>query len=358
MADTTKPIAPIVTATLTQRVVLRWKGASDNVGVSRYEVWDGPIFLRTLVSTTREYTTPPLSSGEHKLRVVVYDAAGNYANSLDAIVIVPVAERVPEVVETPPPVVTSPPSSSFKFNNLIFVDHFDTLDTTKWSLYNGEGHAFNGLRKPSQWAVRGDVPNVNGGCLVGTTDWVDIPTALSLIPAGLQQWKKDKLVNIINASNGAILTPGMSCRKTGVLYGRFEVRMRTEVDETGITASNFLTWPDDQDWPAHGEMNIWETTGIGNAARNPMMSYIHYGSDNRQKPFEHAVSGADWHTIIAEWTPDYIKIWRDGVLVWTMTDKIAIPLWPHHPCLQLDGLRNANPRKAIRVFYDYVKIYQ
>jgi hypothetical protein len=79
MADTSKPIAPVVTASA--RIVLKWSGARDNIAIARYEAWDGTTFLKALASTTRQYTTPPLSPGRHKLRIVAYDAAGNYANS-------------------------------------------------------------------------------------------------------------------------------------------------------------------------------------------------------------------------------------------------------------------------------------
>lgn len=85
MADTTKPRAATLVGAMVNRVELSWSGASDNVGVARYEAWDngpnGDKFLRTLDRDTRRYTTPPLEPGVHKLRIVTYDAAGNLANS-------------------------------------------------------------------------------------------------------------------------------------------------------------------------------------------------------------------------------------------------------------------------------------
>lgn len=81
MADTTKPVAPTVTVTLGARAQLDWRGASDNVGIDHYKVFDGATFLRQLARTTRRWTTPTLAPGVHSLRVVAYDAAGNYANS-------------------------------------------------------------------------------------------------------------------------------------------------------------------------------------------------------------------------------------------------------------------------------------
>lgn len=81
MADTTKPRPATLTGAMVNRVELNWAGASDNVGVAKYEAWDGDKFLRTLGRDTRTYTTPPLDPGVHKLRIVTYDAAGNPANS-------------------------------------------------------------------------------------------------------------------------------------------------------------------------------------------------------------------------------------------------------------------------------------
>lgn len=78
-----KPIPPVVTASA--RIVMEWKGARATVpgrSIAKYEAWDGATWLRTLASTTRQYTTPPLSPGRHALRIVAYDTAGELANSL------------------------------------------------------------------------------------------------------------------------------------------------------------------------------------------------------------------------------------------------------------------------------------
>ncbi len=99
MADTIKPRPPVATAEVNYRVVLRWAGASDNVSVDHYKVFDGPTFLKKVMG--RICTTPPLTPGLHELRVVAYDAAGNYANSNIVR------------VNVPGPVKSSAPSASF-----------------------------------------------------------------------------------------------------------------------------------------------------------------------------------------------------------------------------------------------------
>lgn len=79
MADTIRPIPPNVTATLAAVVDLKWSGARDNVSVDHYKVFDNATFLKTVKG--RSCRTPPLTPGKHSLRIVAYDAAGNYANA-------------------------------------------------------------------------------------------------------------------------------------------------------------------------------------------------------------------------------------------------------------------------------------
>lgn len=306
--------APVLTGTAGDGSIdLAWTVASGSV--KRFEVWLNNAWAAQLTPDVRSWRKTGLVNGTPvSARVVAYDDSG--LKNSNTITLTPAGAA---------------PAAGFRFNTLVFEDDFATLDLAKWSLYDGQGHAGNGLRDPKCWAV-GSADGANGNALIGTAFW--------------------------DAAVGKIRAPGMSCRKLGILHGRFEVRMRTEVDPSGVTASNFLTWPDDGIWPAHGENNVWETTGRGNATRSPMMSYIHYGAANSQKSFEHPVSGADWHTVAMEWAENRIDIWRDGALVWSMTDKAAIPTWPHHACLQLDALANRDPGKPIRVYYDHVRIYE
>ena len=58
-----------------------------------------------------------------------------------------------------------------------------------------------------------------------------------------------------------------------------------------------------------------------------------------------------------DWTTESIKIYRDGNIVWELTDKKAIPQVPHHLCLQLDALKKiiGDP---VKMYVDWVRIYQ
>jgi hypothetical protein len=262
---------------------------------------------------------------------------------------------VETVSPTPPPVEVPPPlpPSEFKYNTLVFEDNFDNvLDTTKWSRYFGAGHAGNGLRHPSAWSIE-EAEGASGKALVCTARWVDGPTALSMAPSWFSTTQKDKI------RNGAVIAGGMS-HFLDFMYGRVEVRSRVEGDPLGVTQCYFpLSWPGSNNWPAEGEVNIFETTGSNPDGRSPMKAYAHYSAQNLQKYFSYeGVSGLDWHTVMYEWAPDYLKFWVDGILRWTMTDPIAIPRWLHHICLQLDAMKNVPMAAPVRGFVDYVRIWR
>jgi hypothetical protein len=57
-----------------------------------------------------------------------------------------------------------------------------------------------------------------------------------------------------------------------------------------------------------------------------------------------------------EWEPNAIRIYRDGALVWTVSDASAIPDVAHHLCIQLDAFKtwvSGAPRMQV----DDVRIY-
>jgi hypothetical protein len=58
-----------------------------------------------------------------------------------------------------------------------------------------------------------------------------------------------------------------------------------------------------------------------------------------------------------EWTSGSIKMYRDSVLVWTMTDKEAIPKVSHHLCIQLDAFK-PTMTGVVHMYVDWVKIYR
>jgi hypothetical protein len=58
-----------------------------------------------------------------------------------------------------------------------------------------------------------------------------------------------------------------------------------------------------------------------------------------------------------EWTASSIKIYRDGRLAWTVTDRAIIPDVAHHLSMQLDAFKKTMSG-TVRMQVDWVKIYK
>ncbi|MDQ3851171.1 MAG: glycoside hydrolase family 16 protein [Actinomycetota bacterium] len=207
---------------------------------------------------------------------------------------------------------------------LVFEDTFDgtTLNTSEWAPYDSPGHAGRGLRRPSAFSLDGD------GNLVVTARMVD----------------------------GQIVSGGMALGRD-YTYGRFEFRVRTEPDPTGTMSGVVLTWPESGRWPVDGENDIYET-GSDPGTRSPFFTFVHYGETNEQHLYRHEADASRWHTMAMDWTRSAIRIYRDGELVWTLTDPAAIPHVAHHLCIQLDPTATRTLTAPVRMLVDYVRIYQ
>jgi hypothetical protein len=202
-----------------------------------------------------------------------------------------------------------------------FEDDFTgtVLNPVAWSPYIGSGHAGNGLRRASQ-------VKVENGCLVITA----------------------QMINGILHSGGVV-------HRSAYTYGRYELRIRADRDASAATSAVALTWPADGIWPEHGENDIYET-GV-DPDRTPFYSFVHYDAANLQRYFSHHVDGSQWHVMAMEWHAGAIRIYRDGELVWTLTDRYAIPDVAHKLAFQLDALK-PSMGAPVRMYVDYVRIYR
>lgn len=240
----------------------------------------------------------------------------------------------PTPTPTPTPVGSPPLPSGW---TLAFEDNFDgsagtAPDSTKWNLYNSPGHAGNGLRRPSQCKQDGN------GLLVLTAEAKTDPA-----DGVLKTW-----------------SCGMSAKPPGhTIYGRFESRVRTEVDLSGTMSGLTLTWPDSGDSHLDGELD-WYETGHG-TSRNPFYSYLH--SENCpsgttcQTQIVHNADATQWHTMTMDWTASAIKIYRDGVLIGTLTDAAKIPDVYHHAVTQLDAFNTRPIPSVVHEYVDYLRVY-
>lgn len=206
---------------------------------------------------------------------------------------------------------------------LLFDEEFNGpfLNTLNWSPYNSLGHAGNGLRRPSALTV-------SNGMLAITANMV----------------------------YGQLVSGGMSHRRN-YIYGRYEFRVRTDTDPTGTTSGIVLTWPQRQWSPEFTENDVYET-GAGRNTRWPFRTFIHYGRTNSQKYFDHRASAAQWHTMTMDWRRSALKIYRDGVLVWALRKRSHIPDVPHHVSIQLDARSTRTLTTPVRMYVDYVRIYE
>jgi beta-glucanase (GH16 family) len=207
---------------------------------------------------------------------------------------------------------------------LLFEDNFygTKLNTASWSTYNGPGYNGHGLRRPYQ-----------------------------VKPDG-----RGNLVISAQMINNAVITGGMTNRINRT-YGLYEFRVRVEPDPTHNMSGAVLTWPQSGRWPQDGENDIYET-GTYNP-RYPFFSFIHFGNTaSTQHSYKHPADANQWHTMAMDWSKYAIKIYRDGQLVWNVTDPAAIPHVPHHLCIQLDALGGGKLTQRVRMAVDWVRIYQ
>jgi beta-glucanase (GH16 family) len=293
--------------TTSTRAVLRFSVSSRTASCDR----DGSRFRAC--SSPIAYNG--LSSGSHSFRIRAANRHGTTRIGVASTVLAPSSR-------TPPP--ASPPATAPGGRRLVFADDFDgtVLNAMSWRPYNSAGNAGNGLRRGSAIQLDG------GGSLVITAQMVD----------------------------GQLVSGGMSHRQS-YTYGWFEFRVRTEPDPSGTMSGVVLTWPESGRWPVDGENDIYET-GANAETRFPFHSYVHYGAANNQYRFTHDADAAQWHTMAMDWRPDAISFYRDGTLVATLSDVAAIPDVAHHLAVQLDATATRELTMPVRMFVDYVRVYQ
>ncbi|MDX6683803.1 MAG: hypothetical protein QOG94_3842 [Solirubrobacteraceae bacterium] len=255
------------------------------------------------VNTARDgspvaFSLAPLSAGDHTVTAQVEKVDGSKETASGAFVI----------AAPPPP--------------LLFSDEFNgtSLDTDAWAPYVSRGHSGNGLRRGSAFSLA-------DGNLVVTAKMVD----------------------------GQIVSGGMRHR-VDYKYGRYVFRVRTDVDPTGTMSGVVLTWPKLQRLPQFTENDIYET-GAGLNTRTPFRSFVHYGITNQQKYFVHTADASEWHIMEMDWRQKSLKIYRDGNLVWTVTNEAVIPDVLHHVSIQLDARHERKLTRTVRMYVDYIRIY-
>jgi chitodextrinase len=83
-ADTQAPSAPssLTASTKKTQILLSWKAATDNVGVTGYEVWRNGTKIASTAATS--YSETP-AAGTYTYSVIAYDAAGNRSAASNSV---------------------------------------------------------------------------------------------------------------------------------------------------------------------------------------------------------------------------------------------------------------------------------
>ncbi len=196
------------------------------------------------------------------------------------------------------------------------VEDFDgTL--SNWGVYDGPGHAGNGRRSPSATSVSGGILRITGD------------------------------------ANGT--TGGLAWRLGNAQYGRWEARVKSPVADPAYNAV-MLLWPDAENWPVGGEVDVMETS---DETRQKTDFFLHYGKADHQLHGEKVIDATQWHNWAVEWTPTRITGYVDGVAWFSTTRTDALPPGPMHLALQLDwfpGSGSAAVRQS-EMQVDWVRYY-
>jgi hypothetical protein len=334
--DTIAPTFPSgailnASAASSTQVNLSWTAATDNVGVVGYNILRNGVVIAQIGNVTSYNDTTVIASTQYTYNVQARDAAGNTSTNLTAS--------------------AGTPGSTGGGWELVYQDDFNSLDTSSaspssWYLYSGTGHAGNGLRQPGAISVANGILSI---------------TAKNIDSDG-------------NGTLDKVSSGGMSNRMN-MTYGKYEARVKTDADPSGIMSGVLLTWPGISDNNAlYGENDYYET-GTKAGTRNPFYSYIHWPNSpatSYQTQFTHNSDGTQWHRVVMEWTAEYINIKvyssPDNGTETLVSDKTLresddpardnIPDVAHHATIQLDAFSTALLGQNVVMQVDYIKAYK
>lgn len=314
--------APVLRGTAGDGLIdLSWTLASGTPKF--FEVWINDRWVTQVAAGDRSWRKTGLPNGTALVvRVVVYDGVG-YRNS-NNVSLTPTAAGAVVVSEPPPPIVS-------RYNTPVLdEDWLHGIDPQRWSIYTTPGdHADEpGVRAASAWTTA-------NGLLVCTAR---------------------------NQADGQIVTGGMSHRMD-LRGGRWEFRIRTDADPTQSLSGVGLLWPQkDGDRfasRAEGEFDVYETErGL---TRRPFRSFLHFGyPQDLQQGWTHDADASEWHTMTVDWEPDAprMRVFRDDILVATITDPARMPRRGEHLAFQLDAFERRALLAPVRMEVGRVRVLQ
>lgn len=132
--DTAAPTAPTLAAsgTTTNSTVLSWSGATDNVAVTGYDVYQGSTLIGSTASTT--FTVTGLTaSTTYSFTVIAKDAAGNFSPSSNAV---SVTTSAPDTTAPTAPTLSASGTTTTA-TNLSWIGATDNVAVTGYDVFRG-----------------------------------------------------------------------------------------------------------------------------------------------------------------------------------------------------------------------------
>jgi hypothetical protein len=195
--------------------------------------------------------------------------------------------------------------------NQIFADDF----TSNVSL----GSGFPSGAYDNTWGTYGDIADNSGQSYYDNAKSVSVSNGeldIYMHTAG----SENMCGEMYPASNGSRISQ---------TYGMYSVRYR--VDLTNGYGGVWLLWPQDGQWPLHGEIDFPEGGFNGD-----MYAYAHYANANGgQDNYSTNTLYGGWHTATTVWTPGKEQFYLDGNLIGTSTTDVpSTPMYYSFQCGQ------------------------
>ena len=135
--DTVAPTAPTLTASGTTQTTtnLSWSGASDNVGVNGYDVYQGTTLLGSTTTATTYAVSGLTASTTYSFTVKAKDAAGNVSVASNAVAVTTLAP-VPDTTAPTAPTLSAS-GTALTTTNLSWSGATDNVGVTGYNIYQG-----------------------------------------------------------------------------------------------------------------------------------------------------------------------------------------------------------------------------
>ncbi len=164
-ADTQAPTTPTnlrSTGQTATTVALAWDAATDNIGVTEYEVYDGSTRVGTTATTS--FTVDPLSAGTtYTFTVKAKDGAGNVSAASNALTVTPVDTLPPSAPTNVRSTTTTAMSIALAWDAAT-----DNVGVTGYEVYNGSTLA--GTTTGTTYTLSGLTPSTSYSITVKVRD--------------------------------------------------------------------------------------------------------------------------------------------------------------------------------------------